>query len=53
MEKNGMLTEESKNDFSTKKAKYYDKRGFAVADEENKHKLKEPARLDDSKTISE
>lgn len=43
MEKNGMLTTESKSDFAgEKKAEYYDASGFAVADEANKHKLNNP-----------
>jgi hypothetical protein len=47
MEKNGMLTEDSKSDFDlTKKAAYYDEAGFGVADEGNKDKLKKPVRID-------
>jgi hypothetical protein len=43
MEKNGMLTENSLSDYdTTKKAAYYEKNGFAVADENNKYKLKDP-----------
>lgn len=42
MEKNGMLTDKSRNDFSTKTAEYFDLEGFYVADEENKEKLKKP-----------
>jgi len=43
MEKNGMLTEKSQSDFdNAKKAAYYDLEGYAVADEENKDKLKKP-----------
>lgn len=39
-----MLSEKSQSDFdNTKKAEYYDKEGFAVADKENKDKLKSPA----------
>lgn len=38
-----MLSEKSKSDYdNTKKAEYYDKDGFAVADEANKHKLVKP-----------
>lgn len=47
MEKNGMLTSKSKSDFdNTKKAEYYDKEGFNVADEQTKHMLKSPARVE-------
>jgi hypothetical protein len=42
MEKNAMLTNESQSDFNTKKAEFYDEDGFLVADEQNKHKLKNP-----------
>jgi len=43
MEKYGEVTTESLSDFdSTKKAKYYDADGEAVADESNKGKLKQP-----------
>ena len=38
-----MLTSESLSDFdNTKKAEYYDAEGYAVADEQNKHKLNNP-----------
>ena len=41
-----MLTEKSKSDFdNTKKAEYYDEEGFAVADKDNKHKLKNPSSI--------
>ena len=47
MEKHGMLTDKSQSDFdNTKKAEYYDEDGFAVADKENKHKLKNPQELE-------
>lgn len=46
MEKNGMLTSKSKSDFdTTKTAEYVDAEGFAVADEQNKGKLKNPQRV--------
>lgn len=48
MEKNGMVTDKSQSDFdNTKKAEYFDKEGFAVADESNKDKLKQPVSLKD------
>ena len=51
MEKNGMLTDRSLSDFdNTKKAQYYDADGFAVADEDNKDKLKTPEPIDKLKT---
>jgi len=51
MEKNGMVTEKSQSDFdNTKKAEYYDKKGFAVADEDNKEKLQQPSPLKDLQT---
>jgi hypothetical protein len=54
MEKNGMLTERSQSDFdNTKKAEYYDKEGFLVADEENKHKLKNPQKVEPTKQEKE
>ena len=38
-----MLSAESKSDYdNTKKAEYYDKEGYAVADKANMHKLKSP-----------
>ena len=47
--KHGMLTEESQSDFdTTKKASYFDEEGFGVADEDNKDKLKKPAKIKDS-----
>ena len=43
-----MLSEKSKSDFNnTKKAEYYDAEGFEVADAENKHKLKNPQRVEE------
>ena len=46
MEKNGMLTNESRSDYdNTKKAEFYDKEGFTVADADNAHKLKNPERI--------
>jgi hypothetical protein len=42
MEKNGMLTESSRNDFNSKKAEYFDEEGYGVADADNKDKLKKP-----------
>lgn len=46
MEKNGMLSEKSHSDFDkTKKAEYYDEEGFAVADKDNRHRLKTPVPL--------
>lgn len=51
MEKNGMLTERSQSDFdNTKKAEYFDKEGFFVADEDNKAKLKNPAKIENIET---
>jgi hypothetical protein len=51
MEKNGMVTEKSQSDFdNTKKAEYYDKEGFAVADKANKEKLKQPVSLKELET---
>ena len=43
-----MLTAESRNDFNTKKAEYYDEDGFSVADEQNKHRLNNPKPINDS-----
>ena len=44
MEKNGMLTEDSVSDYNnTKKAEFYDREGFSVADRDNVSKLKDPA----------
>lgn len=38
-----MLSENSRSDYdNTKKAEYYDAAGYSVADEANKHKLKQP-----------
>jgi hypothetical protein len=46
MEKTGDVRDgESISDFSTKKAEFYDKQGDQIADEANKHLLKEPAPL--------
>jgi hypothetical protein len=43
MEKNGMITEETRSDFDKeKKIAYYDKEGYEMADTENKHMLKDP-----------
>jgi hypothetical protein len=54
MEKNGMLTEKSQSDFdTTKKAEYYDKQGFAVADKDNKHRLKEAAKVEETQKEQE
>lgn len=48
MEKNGMLTEKSLSDFNkTKKAEWYDAEDYAVADEANKSKLKNPQKIAD------
>ena len=47
-----MVTEKSQSDFDhTKKAEYYDKEGFAVADEANKEKLKQPVKLEELENI--
>lgn len=46
-----MVTEKSQSDFdNTKKAEYYDKEGFSVADKANKEKLKQPASLKELET---
>jgi hypothetical protein len=51
MEKNGMLTEDSKSDFDkTKKAEWYDADGFCVADNQNKEKLAAPRPIKDLNT---
>jgi hypothetical protein len=51
MEKNGMLTEKSLSDFDkTKKAEWYDAEDYVVADELNKHKLKNPQKIADLKS---
>jgi hypothetical protein len=50
MEKNGMLTDKSLSDFdNTKKAEWYDKDGFLVADDKNKEKLKNPQAIENLK----
>ena len=42
-----MLSENSQSDFNTvKKAEYYDADGYCVADEENKHKLNKPEKIE-------
>lgn len=47
IEKHGELTEDSVGDFEFgKKAAYYDAEGNAVADEANKHKLRNPVKID-------
>lgn len=44
-----MLTEKSISDFDhTKKAEYYDKNGFYVADKANKEKLNTPVKIKDN-----
>ncbi len=49
-----MLTEKSLSDFdNTKKAEYYDKEGFCVADEANKQKLKSPQKINISEIENE
>ena len=46
-----MLTERSQSDFdNTKKAEYFDKEGFFVADENNKNRLKSPEKLENLET---
>lgn len=43
-----MLTDKSLSDFNAeKKAAYYDKDGFMVADQDNKDKLSKPAPIED------
>jgi hypothetical protein len=46
MEKYGILTEDSHGDFNTKKAEYIDEDGYLIADKQNKHKLKNPSKID-------
>ena len=46
MEKYGILTEESQGDFNAKKAEYIDEDGYHVADKQNKHKLKNPSKIE-------
>lgn len=42
-----MLTGNSQSDYdTTKKAEYFDSEGFSVADEQNKHKLNKPEKLE-------
>lgn len=44
-----MLTDKSLSDFDkTKKAEYFDKESFYVADEANKEKLKSPQKIEPS-----
>lgn len=54
MEKNGMLTDRSASDYDhTKKAEYYDADGYAVADQANKNKLKNPKPIKELEEPSE
>ena len=54
MEKNGMLTDKSQSDYdTTKKAEYYDAEGYSVADEQNKHKLNKPEKIQSNKDTKE
>ena len=50
--KYGVVTEDSHSDFNlTKKAKYFDLDGYEIADEDNKHKLKKPALIENNSKI--
>lgn len=43
-----MLTDKSQSDYDqTKKAEWYDAEDYTVADENNKHKLKNPQKIAD------
>jgi hypothetical protein len=49
MIKYGIVTEDSISDFNIKKAEYYDAEGFAIADRDNKDKLKKPVKIAEEK----
>jgi len=54
MEKNGEVRENiSLSDFNTKKAEYYDLDSPLIADEENKHRLNRPVKLDNANNLKE